>query len=321
MNSNTTIQDLQRDINHLRWDIKAEALLLLALERGLEPDEFMVGCDALFSREFSNDIASADIKQDSRKKQWLQLHLSRTGLYDQLPEGLFFQPQSQIDGDPAFYYKENQKKEEQIRKFFLPFEHDFFLQRLRIEEEEAKMLEGLKTGLLNEYFTQFWDLPRQLPSLFAAPLVLLIPYAHQVAGNIELTTHCLEQLLKEKVVIQKKGALGSQGIETPATGDAVLGFDFICGDTFYEDNIVLEIAIGPLKNSEITEYLGAGVRKLVIETFARFFVPAGASVDILLNVAYERQHMVINNVAAPVLGYSSILGKAPDLLANDVVKL
>ncbi|MEP6747592.1 MAG: hypothetical protein ABJB86_07690 [Bacteroidota bacterium] len=320
MEQMTTIQKLHTDIGHLAWDIKAEALLLLALERGLEPDEFMIGCDTLFAREFSNDIASADIKLDARKRQWLHLHLSRTGLYDQLPEGLFFQAQSQTDGDFAFYYKENQKKEEQIRKFFMPFENDFFLQRLRIEAEEAKILEGLKTGLLNEYFTQFWDLPKELPALFAAPLVLLIPYAHQVAGNMELTTHCLEQLLKEKVVIQKKGSVRSQGIETPATGDAILGLDFICGDTFYEDNIVLEIAIGPLKNSEITDYLGTGVRKLLIETFNRFFIPAGAAIEILVNVAYERKHMVIDNDGGPVLGYSSILGKIAGLPANSVVK-
>ena len=321
MAEDTTIEQLSSNITDSSWDIRAEALVMLAMDRGLEMDDFLVGCDSLFYREFSRDIFIAEIREDARKKKLIQLHLSRTGLYDQLPEGLFYQPsRTSSASEMCTDYKTNKKKEEEIRKFFLPFENDFFIQRLHIEEEEARILEGLKTGLLNEYFTLFWNLPKELPATFAAPLVLLIPYAHEVAGNIELTTHCLEQLLKEKVVIQKKSSARSQGIESPLTGEAVLGLDFICGDSFYEDNIILEIAIGPLKSSEITDYLETGARKLLIETFARFFIPAGADIEILVNISYERQHMVIDREDGPVLGYSSILGKIPEITANSVVK-
>jgi len=316
MPQNTTIQDplnrLRTEINGAHWDIKAESLLLMALYMGLETDELLVSCDALFSREYSKDITVSEIKEDARKKQMLQLHLSRTGLYDQLPEGLFFKVNKLSGtGEMCEDYKYNKKKEGEIRKFFIPFENDFFIQRLRLEEQEAATLEGLKSGLLNEYFTQFWDLPPQLPKSFAAPFVLLIPYAHQIAGNMELTTHSLEQLLKEKIVITKKyGQEVYVGADrSPAVGNGILGLDFICGDTFYEDSAVLEIAVGPLKNSEITEYLEGGQRKILIDTFASFFIPAGVQIIITVNVAYERQHMTIHRANGPVLGYSSVLGK------------
>lgn len=311
MAEDTTIEQLNADIISSSWDIRAETLVLLAMDKGLEANDFLVGCDAIFSREFSRDIAVTEVKEDARKKKLLQLHLSRTGLYDQLPEGLFYQPtRATSTGDMCTDYKTNKKKEDEIRKFFLPFENDFFLQRLHIEEEEAKILEGLKSGLLNEYFAQFWNFPVNLSKSFTAPFVLLIPYAHQIVGNMELTTHSLEQLLKEKVVIEKResGRINVEGIEVPAMGEAVLGLDLMCGETFYEDSVVLEIAIGPLKNSEITEYLDGGQRKLLIETFSEFFIPAGTEIIISVNVEPERRHMAINKANGPVLGYSSVLG-------------
>ncbi len=311
MLQNSIIEQLYQDMQQSPWDIKAEALLLLAVDRGLEQDEYMVGCDALFSREFSKDISFSEVKEDSQKKPLLQLHLSRTGLYDQLPEGLFFQARKQTTtGDMCADYKHNKKREEEIRKFFLPFENDFFKQRLAIEEEEDRLLEGLRSGLLNDYFTRFWDLPAALPKALAAPFVLLIPYAYQIAGNLDLTTHSLEQLLKEQVVIHKKNIrqMAAHGMHTPCMGEGVLGLDLVCGNEFFEDNFALEIEIGPLKNSQVTEYLPGGSKKLLIETFARFFVPAGTETIVSINVEQERQHMCIKKDAGPLLGYSSTLG-------------
>jgi len=310
------ITKLHTEISGAHWDIKAEALLLMAIHAGLDKEELLVGCDALFAREYSKDISLAEVKEDAQKKQMLRLHLSRTGLYDQLPQGLFYRAnKSSGTEDMCEEYKYNKKKEDEIRKFFIPFENDFFLQRLQTEGQEAEILEGLKSGLLNDYFAQFWDLPVQLSKSFAAPFVLLIPYAHQIAGNMDLTTHSLEQLLKEKIVITKKGNGENRvnGDLVPGLGESTLGLDLICGETFYEDSVVLEIAVGPLKNSDITEYLEGGQRKLLIDTFAGFFIPAGVEIIITVNVAYERQHMTINKSNCPVLGYSSVLGKLQTL--------
>ena len=78
------------EIRNLNCDVKAEAQLTLALENGLQPEDFMVSSDSLFTREYSKDLVSGEIVEDPRKKQLLKLHLSRAGIFDQLPEGLFF---------------------------------------------------------------------------------------------------------------------------------------------------------------------------------------------------------------------------------------
>lgn len=316
MTSNQTlIEQLQQEMQQAGWDVKAEPQLLLALEQGLLPDDFLISCDGLFRREFSRDIVSAPIKEDSRRQRILELHLSRSGLYDQLPEGLFFQsPQRasrvQNAGDMAADYKYNKKKEEEIRRFFLPFENDFFLQRIQLEQEEALLLEGLQSGILNDYFIKFWDLPVSIPKSFVIPLILLLPYAYKIAGNTALTAACLQQLLGEAVRIELKqsGISDAVSIGSPGLGDGLLGLDMMCGSQFWEGTPYFDIEIGPLKNSRITDYLEGGNRFVLLDTFNRFFIPAGVDTSIAVKPASLNLQAVLGDKEGPVLGYSSILG-------------
>jgi hypothetical protein len=317
MNSNySLIEQLQTEMQNAGWDVKAEAQLLQALEQGLLPDDFLVSCDGLFRREYSRDIVAADVKEDGRNQTILELHLSRSGLYDQLPEGLFFQSVQQGSspvtnaGDMAADYKYNRKKEVEIRRFFLPFENDFFLQRMQLEEEEAMLLQGLQSGILNDYFIRFWDLPRAIPKPFIIPLILLLPYAWKVAGDTALTAACLQQLLHEEVVIYKKqsGPADAQSIGSPPMGEGLLGQDMICGLQFWDGTPYFEMVIGPLQHSQITDYLEGGNRYVLLETFTRFFIPAGMDTTVTLQPAAMQLNMVLAEGEGPVLGYSSILG-------------
>ncbi len=190
-------------MKELGCDAKAETQLCLPWKKGLSPDDFMVCCDHLFMREYQQGSDKAEIKEDARKASFLELHLSRSGIYDQLPEGFFFQHREQKQrtlaaADMAADHKENKRKEAEIRRFFLPFENDFFWQRLQLEQEEGRLLEGLQSGILNNYFVEFWNIPNSIPRKFITPLMLLLPYAHRIAGNLSLTAECLAQLLGKK---------------------------------------------------------------------------------------------------------------------------
>ncbi len=251
MKKQTAISSLQKEFGESAWDIKAETQLLLALNKGLSGDDFMICCDHFFKREYSKDVFSTTLKEDTKKQALLELHLSRTGLYDQLPEGLSFQMPQKESGqfsvyDSAQEYKQNKKKEEEIRRFFLPFDNSFFHQRLQLEQEESTLLEGLRTGVLNDYFITFWNLPTSIPRMFMMPLILLLPHAHKIAGNLDLTAQCLGYLLKEEVHLFQKSAVLSttQNFQFSFLGEGQLGTNMVCGEDFFEDNPVIEIEIG-----------------------------------------------------------------------------
>ena len=314
MNSDSLIELVQQEMKELGCDAKAEPQLALALEKGLAPDDFMVNCDQLFVREYSKDLVGIELKEDPSKKKLLQIHLSRSGIYDQLPEGLFFQQYQKranrmAAADMAADHKMNKKKEEEIRRFFLPVENDFFWQRIQLEQEEGKLLEGLQSGILNDYFVEFWNIPRSIPRIFIAPLILLVPYAHQVAGNLQLTAECLEQLLLEPVKASQKRAVSTftPSVLSPGLGETSLGTDMLCGEAFWEDCPVIEFIIGPLQRSGISDYLEAGSRFELLETFSRFFVPAGLDIEFSVRLSVEKQNMHMEMENAPVLGFSSVL--------------
>ena len=312
MNHLQLIETLQRDIRRIGCDAKAEALLLLALENGLRKDHFMVNCAKLFRREYSRDIVATNLKEDGAKQPLLEVMLSRGGIYDQLPEGLFFQASSTKNKSVAELsvdYKHNKKKEAEIRRFFQPFENDFFLQRINIEEEETMLLEGLQTGMLNDYFVRFWDLPNSVPKKLLAPLILLLPYTAKIAGDWSLTRQSLQLILQEPVIINRKQAVleDASGLLPPVLGDCTVGLDMVCGDRFWEDSPVVEMAIGPLQQSQIADYLPDGSCYALLQTFIRFFIPAGIETMITIQVAPEEQRMHLVQGAEPVLGYSSYL--------------
>jgi hypothetical protein len=312
MNHLQLIQTLQEEIQRVGCDAKAEALLLLALEKGLRKDQFMVSCTRLFRREYSKDIVTAELHEDAAKQSFLQVLLSRGGVYDQLPEGLFFQAattKNKSVAELAVDHKYNKKKEVGIRRFFQPFEQDFFLQRVQIEEEETQLLEGVQSGMLNDYFIRFWDLPAGVPKKLLAPLILLLPYASTIAGDWVLTRQGLQLVLQEPVIINRKRAVweDASGVQPPALGYCVVGLDMVCGDCFWEDTPVVEITIGPLQHSQITDYLLQGSRHTLLQTFTRFFIPAGVETSLVIAVPPEKQHMTLEQGAEPVLGYSSYL--------------
>ena len=314
MDKEAIISSLQKQMELSECDIRAEIQLVLAMGQGVSTEDFMAICNQSFKREFSKDVYLSNLKDDKRKAM-LEIQLTRAGIYDHLPEGLFFQIAknervSSSTDDSALLYKKNKKKEEEIRKFFAPFDNGFFLQRLQLEEEEAMLLDGLRTGVLHDYFISFWGLPRSIPKMFLVPLILLLPHANKIAGNLELTGRCLSYLLKEEVQIHLQDMFLPVQNETALSslGNNFLGLDLVCGSEFLENNPLIEIQVGPLRRSNVKDYLEKVRRAVLMDTFQKFFLPAGVDVTITIKVVEEKQDMMLEEGAEPILGYSTVLG-------------
>src|SRR5829696_6282875 len=92
MDNYELLERLQHEMRKSGTDASAEAQVMMALGEGLDFEDFMVSCDSFFYREYSKDVLFTEIKEDAAKQTFLQLHLTRSGISDSLPEGLFFQP-------------------------------------------------------------------------------------------------------------------------------------------------------------------------------------------------------------------------------------
>lgn len=292
-------------------DIKAEVLANHALQNQVHPDDFVVLPDGCFYREYRNDLYATNKIEDAWLHRLLQLRLSRSGLYDLVPEGLFHQSynntKSSSAAELAAQSRLDKKKELAARKFFQPVENSLFRQRVLLEQEEENLLAGMDNGLLNDYFFSFWEFPEALNKTSAMLLVLLLPYAHAITGDIALMQKCLEILLQEKVTIElipPADCLAPGKDNSLGTGE--LGNDLVCGQTFSEDYPCLQYNIGPLQQSKPADYCTDGENDLLLQVFNNYFAPAEA--DIIINVEVDRTKALVelNAGESPILGFAAL---------------
>ena len=311
MTRTEAIEQFFNELSGNLHDIKAEVMANHALQNNVHPDDFVVLPDGRFYREYRSDVYAINKIDDAWLHQLLQLRLSRSGLYDLVPEGLFHQShtgtKSNSAAELAAQSRIDRKKELAARKFFQPIENSLFRQRVQLEQEEENLLAGMDNGLLNDYFFTFWEFPEALNKTSAMLLVLLLPYAHAIAGDLELMQNCLEILLQEKVTIDLVTAAAciAPGKDS-SLGIGELGNDFVCGQTFSEDYPCLQYNIGPLQQSKPVDYVTGGDNDLLLQVFNNYFAPAEA--DIIINVEVDRARALVelNADESPILGFSAI---------------
>lgn len=310
MNRITAIETFYKEIISNLHDLKAETLVNQALQNKLNPDDFVARHDGRFVREYRADVYDIDKIDDNRLHQLIQLHLSRSGIYDLVPEGLFHQSYTSAKANSsaaelAAQSRVDRKKELAARKFFQPIENSFFRQQVMLEQQEENILAGIDNGLLNDYFFTFWEFPAALNKTSAMLLVLLLPYAHEIAGDLALMQDCLEILLQENVTVSlvPPTALAAPGTASDL-GIGELGNDMVCGNTFTEDYPCLQYTIGPLQHSKPVDYVIGGDNDLLLQVFNNYFAPVEADIIIEVEVDRSKAPVELSEDESPILGYA-----------------
>lgn len=313
MDKHAIIDNFFEELATILYDVKCEALINQGMQQSIRPEDFTVTCDGHFYREYRKDLYHLSRLEDSWHNESLELHLSRAGIYDFLPEGLFHQPitdrkNNRTVADMAAGSRIDKRKEASARKFFQPIEQAYFLQRVQLESEEENLLLSMDSGLLNDYFFHFWGFPEQLNRTSAELLVLLLPYAHKIAGNLKLMEDCLTILLQETVLITTIPATeSSAGNLGGGMGNFQLGNDMVCGSTFGEDYPHLQYTIGPLQNTHPADYVPGGENDVLLQVFNNYFVPAEADITINVEMDREKALLQLSTADSPILGYSSTI--------------
>ncbi len=310
----TKLKKITAELNALSIDVRAEVLLAQAMESGLRQKDFATQANAFFYRTHVHDLYKATINDQNSYAVFLALQLSRPGLYDALPEGIFFQADGEgrkvkSADEMAEDYRINKKKEIEVRKFFAPFENEFFLQTIKNETVETNLLQGLRSGWLKEYFIDFWKLPQNIPTNAALVLVMFLPYVHRIAGDVEATAGVLQKIINEPVKIHLVyERITSAEHDCNELGKHDLGSELICGESFKEQYPVAVVNIGPLEKSKAYQYVEGGNYFPLLQTFYNYFIPANADVKTTILLKTTSEKFILNkNEDAPLLGISSVL--------------
>ncbi|GAB3982581.1 type VI secretion system baseplate subunit TssG [Spirosoma terrae] len=274
----------------LLYDIRAEVWIADRKQNIVMPDDIVVRPQGTFSRAYSSDILKVETyESDTHHPPTHVLHVSREGLYDSLPEVIHHPPSPPLRAgrDEARAMLEQSKRlrreETEARTFWLPFEQELFRQRVRIEEQEALALTRAYGAIWDELHGYLWgDLGIPLSPRQRACLLSIWTNAYRIVGDWEQTAFYLEEFLQTPVQI-RYGAFNditttvSANASPAPLGAGRLGQDWVLSvDTLIDDGGTVRIAVGPLSNDQLNDYLPGGIGLTYIGMLADYLLPADA---------------------------------------------
>jgi hypothetical protein len=312
------LEDQLHLIKNCPSDIRAEVLLADLILDGLSPSDILIFFNSSFKRRYSNDILKVEKLNVNNVKEILGITLSRDGLYDLLPEGLFHsewdEPISSAKGMSSSSKKES-RVEEETRKFFLPFENEFFYQRIQLELQERSILRKLNDNNLDEFFLDFWKVDRSLPRELCVKLTSMLPFVKDIAGDFMLTASCLSAILGEDVTqATRYASITSSEADSDLPDDIVLlgnmtlGINSVIGKRSPENCKLIRFTIGPLRQTGIDPYMKKGDIARFIDCFSGFFIPMEMDVEFEVLMSHDLQSFVLSTENIQIyLGYSTLI--------------
>ncbi|WP_080055680.1 hypothetical protein [Spirosoma aerolatum] len=278
-------------LKHLPIDLKAEVVLADMLEDGVSLDELVLNPEGLGKRTFGRDISQTEWKEAQHtSKRWLQIDLNRSGLYDLLPEGVFHQPTAnEVATSKEAILREmsiQREREKAARTFFLPFEQEFFRQRIRLEQEQRAYPVHSDTEQPNELLSWFWNLPNFLTSEQVKRLLYILPVIHHMVGDPTAMKACYEQLMEERVSLQlEPGGMTLVETDTAPLGEWQLGESSVVDGWLRDEEPLLRIIVHIDRTERVANYLPGSDGRRMIEWLAGYLAPLDAAVGIELDTS------------------------------------
>ncbi len=307
---NKNTEHIYNELKSVYQDLKAEVYISEVMENSdIDFTDVDIFNQSTFSRGFRRDIINIQLDAFHSAHDKLQLNLSRNGLYDILPEGLFHDP---LKTTNKLGYSEirslNKQHEKEARSFFNPIENEFFIQKVHIEQKERELINEF-TNLKNDFLLKFWNLDPTIPSEYSIKLLQLLPFAHKISGNLKLTEVCLGSILGEKVNIRRSDKTVSENIDNTQTNNE-LGIDFILD--LQKTSVAyphITLTIGPISKKNVNKYIPGSLTQKFISIFCDYFIPIEMTIDTKTEFRSTReQSFVLNNETNnSIMGLSTIL--------------
>lgn len=282
-------------INRASLDIRLEVLVADMLADELSLEDLLLCPVGIFKRRFHKDIEGAFIKEFlNNDRSCLALEVNREGLYDMLPQGLFHQTERTLDKENAKVtvnaIKRQRQIEQESRKFFLPFEQEFFYLRIRLELEERKYWNESSQIFLEDVFQAIWSFPEFLSSKQLSKLIFLLPGTQEITGDFDAIENFLTYILEDEILLRStQNEICQHEALSPALGSVQLGISFIAGDQVADIIPGLEVRVRPASPEKVTDYLAGGRQNRVLQHLLDYVIPMEVITTIKIIPGWEEK--------------------------------
>ncbi len=304
------------DIGKLSFDMRAEVLArLLTNKHDLSIEQILFKPKNHFQRLGVRDVLS--VSKDfsfNLDKETLWIDVSREGIFDILPESIFFPLDDDYFDDNVSQAKKLNEAEATARQFLLPFEQLFYWLRIENEYREYNIENHISkwwqsTLFASDDYSPFKNsnLAEEIESI----LIHILPHLNDIVGNWLLTEQWLSFLLNTSIKILTAPPIEYALPENlqKRLGNGTIGQDFIIGNTFFDGIPSIKIFIKDLTPTTLTDYLlGSVKRKLLAEELLSILLPLETPYEIIIDFKTQSNSFQIEKSHDnSILGYTTIL--------------
>lgn len=304
------------DSNRLPFDMRAEVLArILADKYNLSTEQVLFQPKNYFQRWGRKDVLEiAEGFSFSLDKKTVLLEVCREGMFDILPESIFFHPEDDY-ADSLERVKKLSEQEAAARKFLLPYEQLFYWLRLENESREFRAeneIEHWWQTILSTSTAAYSPLKNTLlEEEQKAILIQLLPHLPDIVGNWTLTEQWLSLFLKTPIRVVELSPPQytlPEGLQT-RLGSGLLGQDFVLGNTFSDGIPSIQIFIEGLTADTIGAYLPSGKNRILLEEeLLNILLPIETPYDISLKLNTPSKEFKIGALSNnAILGYTTVL--------------
>ncbi len=262
-----------------------------------------------YSRDFTTRQFLAATSDDD---PYLSFESPREGLYDQLPPFLFHAlvPVRGDHADPALIleqFQEAHSAEAQARLFFRPFDTELYYLRVLRYQRERQQDHLEDHQMLLDQFAEGWPIMRFLDPFQAGLFVQLLPFVHQLRGDLPWLSRLLEVFLGVPVSFTTGQRIAHLTLREPvlALGQCRLGMNSLAGNTVGDTYDVVGVHIGNVPPTRVAEFLPQGSATALFGQLLDYFMPAAAEIVTLVSIGRATEPAAVGS--ATYLGYNSYL--------------
>lgn len=301
--------------NKLQTDFKAEAIAANLLKFYNSERPIFINRVGINERPYLKDIKSISTAYHDLDEESVMIESYRESIYDYLPEGLFHPPSLGISNrniESVVHEMKRQKEiESNARKFFQPFELEFFNSGILSLLKEAEFDISDDSNISIEIISELWPLLKKVDTKTANIFLHILPFLHEIRGNSKWISHFLTAFNTVPVNISFcPNQVDEQDDLDKSTvlGTAKLGITLIPNGKHMDGERNWVVNIGPIPYNKIYRYVMGHPFRELLNSIYEYMMPI--SVKILENFITEKNEnsfVLGENKNTSRLGYSTFI--------------
>lgn len=301
----------------MKHSAKAEVLFnQLLIQQKLDLEIIYFFYAGIFKRGYVKDVMAVrrKVTETANEKHYLEVELTREGLYDMLPKPLFNlhqNPDFFINAEEDDEDKVQMENENQNRRFFQPIEQESFRLRLSIEERENLNFSGLKNPFFLFFLKQLYPETNNFPDDVNEMLFYLLPLSSKFSANLDQINLIFQIFFSTNITFNRVWKMIDCldiHLLSKLGENLLLGLNYIVGETVPDGLVGLEITTGPIDVNEILEFMPKRLNHTLLNFLIKQFIPFEMEIKTNFQVVPVSDSFRCGSMSNTCyLGYSTVL--------------